>query len=127
MTPEQLEHFKEKLLALKDRLLHDIDQLHEVALGNSQRESSGDLSGYSLHMADQGTDNFDREFTFDLVSNEQEILYQIDEALERIENGTFGICSLCPNEISIQRLDALPFTQLCIDCKTVEEKNRRKK
>ena len=64
-------------------------------LNRSQRESSGDLSSYSFHMADQGTDNFDREFALNLVSSEQDVLYEIDDALRRIDMGTYGVCEGC--------------------------------
>lgn len=127
MTPEEIKRYEQILLALKDRILGDLDHLRDTALHNSHRESTGELSGYSLHMADQGTDNFDREFTFDLVSNEQEILYQIDEALERIDEGTFGKCTMCPQEITANRLDALPFTSLCIDCAKLVEQNKKRR
>ncbi len=120
MTPDQLDYFKEKLIAQKERIMSDLDHLKGASLNNS-RESSGDLSGYSFHIADQGTDNFDREFAIELAANEQEILYEIDDALERILNGSFGKCEGCPKEIGINRLEALPFARLCIECKSKEE------
>lgn len=126
MTPEQLQEFKEKLLGLKERILGDLEHLRGDALRNSFRDSAGDLSGYSLHMADQGTDNFDREFTFDLYSNEQDIIYLIDDALERIDDGTYDQCSECPKKISINRLEAIPYTRLCIDCANAGERKRRR-
>ncbi len=126
MTPEQLQEFKEKLLVLKDRILGDLEHLRGDALRNSFRDSAGDLSGYSLHMADQGTDNFDREFTFDLYSNEQDIIYLIDDALERIEEGTYDQCGECSSKISINRLEAIPYTRMCIDCANAHERKRRR-
>ncbi|MDX9702506.1 MAG: TraR/DksA family transcriptional regulator [Candidatus Auribacterota bacterium] len=126
MTPEQLQEFKEKLLALKERILGDLEHLKGDALRNSFRDSAGDLSGYSLHMADQGTDNFDREFTFDLYSNEQDIIYMIDDALERIEEGNYDQCRECPSKISLNRLEAIPYTMLCIDCANKFERKRHR-
>ncbi len=120
MTQDQLEYFKEKLLEQKDRIMNDLDHLKGASLNNS-RESSGDLSGYSFHLADQGTDNFDREFSIELAANEQGILYEIDEALVRIRDGSFGKCEECPKEIGINRLEALSFARLCIECKNKEE------
>ncbi len=120
MTQDQLEYFKEKLLEQKDRIMNDLDHLKGASLNNS-RESSGDLSGYSFHLADQGTDNFDREFAIELATNEQGILYEIDEALVRIVDGSFGKCEECPKDVGINRLEALPFARLCIECKSKEE------
>jgi len=126
LTPEQLKYFKDKLLEQKERIINDLQHLQGAALNESHRDSTGDLSGYSLHIADQGTDNFDREFTFDLVANEQEILYEIDAALERIQSDQYNECESCSKEIGFHRLDALPFARLCIECKTKEERRRKR-
>lgn len=126
MTPQQLEYFQQKLVSLKERIVGDISHLEESALGNSQREATGDLSGYSLHMADQGTDNYDREFTFDLVSNERNLLKEIDAALERIESGTYGICEVSGEEISVSRLEAIPYTRISIKVAQEQERRRRR-
>ncbi|MEW6535765.1 MAG: TraR/DksA C4-type zinc finger protein [Candidatus Auribacterota bacterium] len=127
MTPEEIQRFQQVLLNLKDRITGDIDHLRDTALRNNHREATGELSGYSLHIADQGTDNFDREFTFDLVSNEQDILYKIDEALERIDSGTFGKCTMCSESITKQRLEALPFAPLCIECAKLSEQAQKRR
>ncbi|MCB1196408.1 TraR/DksA C4-type zinc finger protein [bacterium] len=126
MTPQQLEYFQQKLVSLKERIVGDISHLEESALGNSQREATGDLSGYSLHMADQGTDNYDREFTFDLVSNERNLLKEIDAALERIDNGTYGVCEVSGEEISVSRLEAIPYTRISIKVAQEQERRRRR-
>ena len=109
------------LLNLRDRLLDDIEFHASDNLKRTQKDASSDLSAYSVHMADAGTDNFDREFALSMVSNEQEALYEINEALKRLENGTFGICESCGQEIGFKRLKARPVTTLCIDCKTQQE------
>jgi RNA polymerase-binding transcription factor DksA len=104
-----------------------VDEIQFLAgdnLNRSPRESSGDLSSYSFHMADQGTDNFDREFALNLVSSEQDALYEIDDALRRIEMGTYGVCENCNKAIEKARLAALPFAKLCIGCKSESEKGK---
>lgn len=112
------------LQSVRDSVVDEISFLAGDNLNRSQRESSGDLSSYSFHMADQGTDNFDREFALSLVSSEQEALYEIDEAIERIKDGTFGLCESCGCDIEKARLKALPFARLCIACKSEAEKGK---
>jgi RNA polymerase-binding transcription factor DksA len=75
-------------------------------------------------MADQGTDNFDREFAVNLLSSEQEVLYEIDEAMRRIEEKTYGACELCGCAIEKARLEAMPFAKLCFKCKAESEKGK---
>ena len=91
----------------------------------SQREAAGDLSAYSLHMADMATDNYDREFSLGLADNEQKILNRIDEALEKIGNKTFGLCELCNKKVSKVRLKAVPYAELCVPCQEKQEKKRK--
>ena len=95
-------------------------------LKRSHRDASGELSGYSLHMADAGTDNFDREFALSLVSNEQEALYEIEEALKRLDQNTYGICGNCEKPILKARLEAVPFARLCVHCQSTVEKDPRR-
>lgn len=120
----QLKEFKNMLLEWKERVYTDINKMESNTLGKSQKDFAGDLSGYSLHMADAGTDTFEQEFALDLVSNQQEILYQIDEALKRIEEGAYGVCE-CGKVIPIKRLKALPFARLCIKCQEAVEKKEK--
>ena len=102
-----------------------IDHIERDTLNKSQRDSSGDLSGYTFHMADQATDNFDTEFNLDIASNEQKFLNEIDEALKRIDEGIFGVCEQCEKSISIKRLKAVPYARYCIKCQEGLEKNKR--
>jgi len=120
----QLKEYKQILDRLRDRVVDEITFLAGDNLNRSQRESSGDLSSYSLHMADQGTDNFDREFALNLVSSEQDILYEIDDALRRIDMGNYGVCETCGRAIEKARLGALPFAKMCIKCKSEAEKGK---
>lgn len=121
MDKKKINKYKKLLLEKRSVILSEIEHLQKGALKKSQRDASGDLSGYVYHMADVGTDNFDREFSLDLASNEQKILYEIDEALKRIKEGGFGRCEGCGNEINPGRLEAVPYARLCIDCKEREE------
>jgi RNA polymerase-binding transcription factor len=121
MDKKTREKFKKLLLNEKAKIIGEIRTLASENLNSSQRDSSGDLSGYSLHMADVGSDNFQREFALDLVSNEQKIVYQIDSALKSIDEGTYGNCEHCDKVISEARLKAVPFAKLCITCKEKEE------
>lgn len=122
-TDADLKAYKKSLQALQSRLNEGMDRVKGDTLNKSSKDSSGDLSGYSLHMADQATDNYDREFALNLAGNEQEFLYKIDEALKRIEDKTYGICTECAKPISKNRLKVVPFAELCIVCQEAQEKN----
>ena len=121
-----LGHFRKLLEATRKKIAGDLNHLEKDSLNLSQRDASGDLSGYSLHMADMATDNFDREFNLGLASSEQKILNQIDETLRKIDEGKFGICETCSKPISKKRLLALPYTRSCIKCQSEEEKKKRR-
>src|SRR4051812_9907919 len=99
MDKKDLKAFKELLSKKKNELTKGIQHIAEDALKTSNREASGDLSAYSLHMADMATDNYDREFALNLADNEQKIVNRIDEALDKIDNGTFGDCESCGKKI----------------------------
>lgn len=114
--------YKQLLLDLRDHLLDRINFLAGDNLNRSQRESSGDLSAYGFHMADAGTDNFDREFALSMVSSEQDGLYEVEEALKRLEAGLYGICEMCEKPIAKPRLQAVPFTRLCVTCQASTER-----
>ena len=88
----------------------------------SQKDAAGDISGYTYHMADIATDNYDREFSLDLASLDHNNLYELDDALKRIEEGTYGICQDCKCIISKTRLKAVPQARLCIKCQKKREK-----
>lgn len=124
MDKRETKKFKDALLDWKERVLKELNILEGDTLGKSQKDFSGDLSGYSLHMADVGTDTFDREFALGLVSKEQQFLHEIDEALKRIETKTFGKCENCSSLITLKRLNALPFAKFCIKCQQEVEKTK---
>jgi RNA polymerase-binding transcription factor DksA len=126
LSKEDAAKFKKLLLDLRDHLIDGVSFLASDNLKRSHRDASGELSGYSLHMADAGTDNFDREFALSLVSNEQEALYEIEEALKRLDQNTYGICGNCEKPILKARLEAVPFARLCVHCQsTIEKEGRR--
>ncbi len=114
------------LVELREHVKSGLDIHTEDTLKRSSRDDSGDLSGYGQHMADAGTDNFDRDFALSLVSNEQEALYEIEEAIKRIKNGTYGICELTGKPISKDRLLAVPFARFSVESQAEIEKTKRR-
>ncbi|MFH1245715.1 MAG: TraR/DksA family transcriptional regulator [Candidatus Omnitrophota bacterium] len=128
MDQKQLENFKKLLLKKREELISGMDHLTKDTLNKSQKDASGDLSGYSFHMADQASDNYDREFSLNLATDTQKVLYSIDEALSRIKDKSYGHCLKCNNKITAKRLNAVPYATYCIDCqKTEEEEEKRNK
>ena len=123
MPKKEVNKFKEVLLKRKEDILDQIDHISKDTLKKSQKDASGDISGYSYHMADLATDTFDREFSLSLASNERQNLYEIEDALKRIKEGNFGICECCKKLISKVRLKAVPFTKLCLKCQELQEKS----
>jgi DnaK suppressor protein len=116
LTKTELKAYKERLLALRSRLRGDVNQMADTALKKNHIQSSGALSSMPIHMADLGSDNFEQEFTLGLMEAEGGTLMQIEAALERIEDGTYGICEECGVKIPKKRLNALPFASMCVKC-----------
>ena len=123
MKKPDMKVFKEKLLALRARLRGDVNQLADAALHKNRSEASGDLSSMPIHMADIGSDNFEQEFTLSLMQSEEGTLDLIENALERIEEATYGQCEECGVKIPKARLNALPYASLCIKCASEQEQN----
>ena len=121
MNKKALEKFKKLLLKKREDIITEMDNFTKDTLNKSQREASGDLSGYSFHMADQASDNYEREFSLNLATDSQKAIYAIDEALARIKDKTCGRCQKCSKEISRKRLSAVPYAILCIGCQRKEE------
>ena len=124
MLKKQANEYRKLLLKLKERLTEDIKHISEDTFKKSQKEASGDISGYTLHMADLATDAYDREFSLGLASNDRNALVQIDDALKRIDEGAFGVCEKCKNPIAKVWLKALPFACLCLKYQRSQEKPR---
>ena len=125
-TPKEIEFFRQLLLNTRDRMVDEISFLVGDNLNRSARDAAGDLSHYSIHMADQGTDNFDREFALNLASSDQDLLYEIDEALIRIENKTYGMCEMTGQPIEKERLKIIPQTRYCVAAQSEMERGKTK-
>ncbi|MCA9149598.1 MAG: TraR/DksA C4-type zinc finger protein [Planctomycetales bacterium] len=112
MKKPELKVYKAQLLQLRGRLRGDVSALAESAL----REPGTDHSAMPLHMADAGSDNFEQEFTLSLMANDETTLTKIESALERIEDGSYGVCEECELPIPKTRLNAIPYTPYCVKC-----------
>lgn len=126
LSKKDLERLKAILMEIRKKIAGDLRHLEGDSLNTNQRDSSGDLSGYSFHMADMATDNFDREFTLGLASNEQQLLNMVDAALHKMVEGTYGACEECSKLIPMKRLIAMPHARLCLKCQESEEKKKRR-
>ena len=125
LSKAQLKHFRQLLITERVKCAGEIKSIVKEN-SKSPREASGDLSAYTVHMADMAADTYERELSMDIVSSEQEILYQIDDALKRIDEGAFGICQQCNTPVTMSRLKAVPYASLCIKCQRAkEQKNKR--
>ncbi|MES2705484.1 MAG: TraR/DksA C4-type zinc finger protein [Verrucomicrobiota bacterium] len=111
---------KQKLLDLKDSLMDSMTGMANETL-RSKAEGS-EASAFGMHQADAGTDAYDRDFALSLLSQEQDALYEIEEALKRVEAGTYGICEMSGKRIPQARLEALPFARFTIECQQQYEK-----
>jgi DnaK suppressor protein len=126
MTKKLLTHFEKRLLEERKRVLKELGNYNE-AFNATPQSADGDLSSYSFHMADQGTDAMEREKAFLFASQEGRFLWHIDEALRRLYRSpeTFGKCQQCGEDIDFDRLDALPHARLCIKDKQREEDGKK--
>jgi len=114
---------RERLLILKDTLL---DSMNGVAKDSLRSRADGsEASAFGMHQADAGSDAYDRDFALSLLSQEQDSLYEIDEALKRVDTGAYGVCEISGKPILHARLEALPFTRYTVECQAeIEKKNR---
>jgi RNA polymerase-binding protein DksA len=127
MNKKQLGHFEKRLLEERARALKELDHYGE-SFDSTLQASDGDLSSYSFHMADQGTDAMEREKAFLMASKEGRFLWHLNQALRRLYTtpDKYGKCENCGEEISYERLDALPHARLCINCKEKEENGKHR-
>jgi RNA polymerase-binding protein DksA len=125
VTEKDYQEFEQRLLAERAKILKEMGHLENTVLKVNQRDSAGDLSGYSFHMADVGTDAMEREKAFLFASNEGALLREIDEALRKIYRGEYGVCENCGGPIARARLEAMPYARLCLACKENEERASR--
>jgi RNA polymerase-binding protein DksA len=114
------ERFRKRLLEDRARAQGALDYLHDENPGSMEDETQEIPS--DNHPGDVATITFDREIDYTLEENEERLIAEIDAALERIEDGTFGLCQTCGNPIGEERLEAVPYTTQCIDCKRKEER-----
>jgi RNA polymerase-binding transcription factor DksA len=123
-VPEKYKRFYKLLIDLRKHLSEGIERHSEETLKRSSKEDAGDLSAYGQHMADAGTDTFDRDFALSLVSSEQEALSEIEAAIKRVRDGTYGICEITAKPISKERLLAVPFTRYSAEAQKQIERNK---
>jgi DnaK suppressor protein len=117
------EHFRELLLGRRRAVIEALEYLHKENPGSLEEETGELVSGSAdQHMADTATETVDREIDYTLEEHDGRLLQAIDEALARIEASTYGICVNCGARIPPERLEAMPWATLCIDCKRKEER-----
>jgi RNA polymerase-binding transcription factor DksA len=124
MKKTEAKEYKTQLLALRARLRGDVSQLADAALKKNGAEVTGNMSTMPIHMADLGSDNFEQEFSLSLMENDETTLGAIEGALERIDLGIYGDCEECGTKIPKTRLQAIPYTALCVKCASKSEASR---
>ncbi|HEX3046187.1 MAG TPA: TraR/DksA C4-type zinc finger protein [Bacillota bacterium] len=122
MEKEKQNDLKNRLLEEKSRLTTKLNNTSDFQLNQTMSESISELSVYDNHPADIASETFEREKDLALFNSNQEILQKIDEAIENINKGTYGLCESCGREIDAGRLEAIPYTTFCIQCERKEEK-----
>jgi len=116
LPAKELKMYKALLIKEREKVGGELSHIAENTLNKSQRDLSGDLSGYSFHMADMASDDYERDFSLGRATAEQGTLFAIDEALKRIKDGVYGVCQACGKAVAKQRLKAVPSTPCCIEC-----------
>ncbi|MDR5694957.1 MAG: TraR/DksA C4-type zinc finger protein [Armatimonadota bacterium] len=124
LAKRDLARFKRLLEEEQRRLLLELEGVEEIVEGAREEISGMNFEGYDEDLADFAVDTFEREKGLVLESSIQDMLAQVEAALKKIEEGTYGICERCGQPISLERLEALPWAKLCISCKALEEKRR---
>lgn len=125
-VPEKFKRYYKLLLDLRSSLTEGIERHSEETLKRSAKDDAGDLSAYGQHMADAGTDTFDRDFALSMVASEQEALSEIDAAIKRIHDGSYGTCEITAKPIAKERLLAVPFTRYSAEAQKEIERNRHR-
>lgn len=125
LTKKELEYFKNKLLEEKNKVLEEMGDLHSKNLMQSISDESGEVSRYSYHLGDTASLSYGREFSMGLAERQQKYLEQVDQALERIADGTYGICKVTGELIPIERLEEVPVAKYSVKGKEILEKKRR--
>ena len=118
------ETFKQALLQKRREIFQNVFEIEGEALKKSRLDASGDLSSMPIHMADLGTDNYEQEFALDLMDSERRILHEIDDALQRLDEGTYGVCEGTGEPIPKARLNAQPWARYCVEYARLVEEGR---
>jgi len=126
-VPQKWEKMHAELMEMRRIVLDGMNMHSRGTLKRSSKDDNGDLSSLSSHMADNGTDTFERDFALSLLSSEQEALSEIESAIRRIYDGSYGICEVTGEEINIERLEAVPFTRFSIAGQQQNEKTTRRR
>lgn len=122
LSAAELKHFRTELLQKRREILLNMTEIEGETLRKSRGDATGDLSSMPIHMADLGTDNYQQEFSLGLMDSERRLLVEIDDAMNRIENGTYGICEGTGKPIPKARLEAQPWARYCVEyARMVEE------
>ena len=121
MSAIDTDHFRKLLLEERRRVAAAIENLQEDHAGTLSDEA-GEETAYDNHLADTATETYDRELDYSLEENSEHVLAEIDAALKRIEDGTYGICTNRGEQIPVERLEARPYATLCIDCQRERER-----
>ncbi|MHC4475544.1 MAG: TraR/DksA family transcriptional regulator [Planctomycetota bacterium] len=114
LTVADIERFRQRLLEKRREIVGDVSEMADEALKKSRLDASGDLSSMPIHMADLGTDNYEQEFALGLMDSERKLLNEIDDALQRMEQKTYGICEGTGKPIAKARLQAQPWARYCV-------------
>ncbi len=115
LTAADIERFKQTLLEKRREIIGNVNEMEDETLKKSRLDAAGDLSSMPIHMADIGTDNYEQEFALGLMDGERKLLREIDQALERIEQGTYGICQATGKPMANARLEAKPWAKYCVE------------
>ena len=114
LTTDDTERFKQMLLEKRREIVGNVNEMEDEALKKSRLDAAGDLSSMPIHMADIGTDNYEQEFALGLMDSERKLLREIDDALQRIEQNTYGICEATGKPIAKARIEAQPWARYCV-------------
>ena len=115
VTAANIERFKQMLLEKRREIIGNVNEMEDETLKKSRLDATGDLSSMPIHMADIGTDNYEQEFALGLMDSERKLLKEIDDALERVEEKTYGICEGTGKPIAKARLEAKPWARYCVE------------
>lgn len=125
-TKQQLENYRQILLETQYVLAGQIQSIGKSVLQNPSRDASGDLTNLPTHIADLSADTFSQNLSIELLENGEAVMKDIADALERVDKATYGICEKCQKQIAEKRLEHIPYTRLCVTCKSLEEKSRNR-